>query len=107
LEVLRTNAAVAAATLQEVQFNRDHATINAPDDGVVLRKFAEERELVQTGEPVLLMGPRSGGYIVRTGLSDRDVVKLRLGDPATISLDAWPGRILKGKVVEIPGAADP
>jgi RND family efflux transporter MFP subunit len=107
LEVLRTNAAVAAATLQEVQFNRDYATINAPDDGVVLRKFAEARELVQAGAPVLLMGPRSGGYIVRTGLSDRDVVKLRLGDPATVSLDAWPGRVLKGKVVEIPGAADP
>ena len=107
LEVLRTNAAVAAATLQEVQFNRDHATNNAPDNGVVLRKFAEERELVQAGEPVLLMGPQSGGYIVRTGLSDRDVVKLRLGDPASISLDAWPGRILAGKVVEIPGAADP
>ena len=107
LEVLRTNAAVAAATLQEVQFNRDHATIDAPDNGVVLRKFAEERELVQAGEAVLLMGPQSGGYIVRTGLSDRDVVKLRLGDPASISLDAWPGRILEGKVVEIPGAADP
>lgn len=107
LEVLRTNAAVAAATLREVQFNRDYATIDAPDNGLILRKFAEERELVQAGQPVLLMGPQSGGYIVRTGLSDRDVVRLRLGDPATISLDAWPGQILTGKVVEIPGAADP
>lgn len=107
LEVLHTNAAVAAATLQEVQFNRDFSTIDAPDDGLILRKSAEERELVQAGQPILLMGPRSGGYIVRAGLADRDVVKLRLGDPATIQLDAWPGEILRGKVIEIPGAADP
>jgi RND family efflux transporter MFP subunit len=107
LEVLRTNAAVAAATLQEVQFNRDYSTIEAPDDGLILRKFAEERELVQAGEPILVMGPQSGGYIVRTGLADRDVVRLRIGDPATISLDAWPGKILTGRVIEIPGAADP
>jgi multidrug efflux system membrane fusion protein len=107
LEVLRTNAAVAAATLREVQFNRDYATIDAPDDGLILHKFAEERALVQAGEPILLMGPRSGGYIVRTGLADRDVVKLRIGDPATIRLDAWPGEVLQGKVIEIPGAADP
>jgi RND family efflux transporter MFP subunit len=107
LEVLRTNAAVAAATLQEVQFNRDYATINAPENGLILRKFVEQHELVQAGQPVLLLGPKSGGYIVRTGLSDRDVVKLRIGDPATIRLDAWPGEVLQGKVVEIPGAADP
>ncbi len=107
LEVLRTNAAVAAATLREVQFNRDFSTIDAPDDGLILRKFAEERELVQAGQAVLLMGPKSGGYIVRAGLADRDVVKLRLGDPASISLDAWPGEVLQGKVIEIPGAADP
>ncbi|MBM4222090.1 MAG: efflux RND transporter periplasmic adaptor subunit, partial [Gammaproteobacteria bacterium] len=106
-EVLRTNAAVAAATLQEVQFNRDYATIDAPDDGLILHKFVEQRELVQAGQAVLLMGPKSGGYIVRTGLSDRDVVKLRIGDPATVRLDAWPGEILHGKVVELPGAADP
>jgi RND family efflux transporter MFP subunit len=107
LEVLRTNAAVAAATLQEVQFNRDYATINAPENGLILRKFVEQHELVQAGQPVLLLGPKSGGYIVRTGLSDRDVVKLRIGDPATVRLDAWPGEVLQGKVVEIPGAADP
>jgi RND family efflux transporter MFP subunit len=107
LEVLHTNAAVATATLQEVQFNRDFSTIDAPDDGLILRKSAEARELVQAGQPILLLGPKASGYIVRTGLSDRDIVKLRLGDPATIRLDAWPGEVLQGKVIEIPGAADP
>lgn len=107
LEILHSNAVVAAATLREVQFNRDFSTIDAPDDGVILHKFAEARELVQAGQPILLMGPQSGGYVVRTGLADRDVVRLRLGDPATIRLDAWPGEVLQGKVIEIPGAADP
>ena len=46
LEGLRTQAATSQAQLRSVQFNRGYATIVAPRDGVVLRKLAQERELV-------------------------------------------------------------
>ncbi len=106
LEALRTQAAVARAALRAAEFNRNFSTISALRDGVVLRKLVEEREFVQAGQAVLVVGPKAGGYIVRAALSDRDVVRLRLGDPASVTTDAFPGQSFQGRVTVLPGAAD-
>jgi len=106
LEALRTQAAVARAALRAAEFDRNFSTIAALRDGVVLRKLVEEREFVQPGQAVLVVGPKAGGYIVRAALSDRDVVRLRLGDPAIVTTDAFPGQAFQGKVTVLPGAAD-
>ncbi len=106
LEALRTQAAVARAALKAAEFNRNFSAIAAPRDGIVLRKLVEEREFVQAGQAVLVVGPKAGGYIVRAALSDRDVVRLRLGDPASVTTDAFPGQVFAGRVTVLPGAAD-
>ena len=107
LEALRTQAAVAAAVLRTAEFNRSFARIVAPGEGVVLRKLVEEREFLPAGQPVLVVGPEASGFVVRASLSDRDVVRLRRGDPAAITLDAFPGRTLTGRIGLMPAAADP
>jgi RND family efflux transporter MFP subunit len=106
LQDLRTQAAMYSAQLKTARFNRGYAVIEAPGDGVVLRKLAEERELVPAGQPVILLGARDSGYVVRAALSDREIVQLKLGDPAEIRMDAWPGQAIPGTLVEISGAAD-
>ena len=106
LQDLRTQASVAQAQLNGAEFNRGYAVITAPGDGVVLRKLAEERELVPAGEAVLILGTRDRGYVVRAALSDREVVQLKLGDPAEIRMDAYPGSAIAGSLTEIAGAAD-
>lgn len=106
LETLRTQAAMTQAALRAAEFNRKFSTIPAPRDGVVLRKLVEEREFVQPGQTILVMGPRAGGYILRAGLSDRDIVRLRLGDPATVVIDAFPGQTFPGRITVLAAAAD-
>jgi len=106
LESLRTQAAVARAALRSAKFNREFAAIEARNDGVVLRKLVEEREFVQPGQPVLVVGPRAGGFIVRAGLADRDVVRLRLGDRAIVTVDAFPDQPLQGRITVLPAASD-
>lgn len=106
LEALRTQAAVAGAALRAAEFNQDYSTITARSDGVVLRKLVEEREFVQPGQPVLVVGPRAGGFIVKAGLSDRDIVRLQIGDPAAVTVDAFPDRQFPGRVTLLPAAAD-
>lgn len=81
LQDLRTQYAMSAARLKSARFNRGYSVITAPRDGVVLRKFAEERELTAAGAPVLLLGARDRGYVVKAALSDREIVQLKLGDP--------------------------
>ena len=107
LEDAGTAAAVTAAGLSSAEFNASHARIVAPTDGVVLRKLAEVGELIAAGQPVVVVGGADRGWIVRVGLADRDVVRVRQGDAATLSFDAWPGRAFAGKVANIAASADP
>ena len=72
----------------------------------MLRRLAEERELVSAGTPVLVLGAQDQGFIVRTGLADREIVQVRLGDAAQVRLDALPDATLRGKVTEVASAAD-
>lgn len=106
LQDLRTQSQVARAALRAASFNLGQATIVAPRDGIVLRRLGEEREVVPAGQPVVVLGARDGGYIVKVALADRDVVRLSLGDAASITMDAYPGRTLQGSVAQIAGAAE-
>lgn len=107
LQDLRTQASVAQAQATGARFNRGHAVITAPHDGVVLRRFVQEREIVGPGVPVLMVSGADRGHVVRAALADREIVQLALADRADIRLDAWPGRMFTGTVSEISGAADP
>jgi RND family efflux transporter MFP subunit len=107
VEDLETARSVSAATLRSALFNARHARIEAPADGVVLRRLAEPDELVAAGQPVLVVGNTNGGWIVRAALSDRDVVRVRAAMTAEATLDAFPGRQFTATVTEIAAAADP
>jgi membrane fusion protein, multidrug efflux system len=106
LQDLRTQAALQQAQLKSARFNQGYSVITAPVDAIVLRKLAEERELTPAGQPVLVLGARDQGYVVRAALADREIVQLKLGDPAEIRMDAYPGRAIPGTLTEIASAAD-
>lgn len=107
LQNLRTQREVAAAQLRAARFNRTYAVIMAPSDGTVLRRMVEENEFVPAGQPALILGSASRGYVVRAAVSDRDLLQLRRGDAVSVSLDAAPGQSLTGKISEVSQAADP
>jgi membrane fusion protein, multidrug efflux system len=106
LQDLRTQAAMAGAQFKSAQFNLGYSVISAPRDGMIMRKLAEERELVPAGAPVLVLGDSDRGYVVRAALADREIVHVKLGDKGNIRMDAFPGQPMTGTVVEIASAAD-
>ena len=107
LENARTQAEIARNSQRAARFNLQYSRIVAPRDGVVLRRFVEERELIAPGQPVLTLGADDEGYVVRTALSDRELVQVSIGDTARVQLDAYPDREWIGVINEIAGAADP
>jgi RND family efflux transporter MFP subunit len=102
-----TSAEVARADLATARFNRRYAVILATAGGVILARRAESGELVAPGAPVLVLGSRARGAVVRVGLADRDAVRVRHGDPAVVHFDALEGREFTGHVTEIAAAAEP
>jgi RND family efflux transporter MFP subunit len=106
LQDLRTQAALADAQYKSARFNLGHSVITAPQDGTVLRKLVEERELVPAGAPVLIFGESGRGFVVRAALADREIVNVKRGDKGEIRMDAFPGQAMSGTVVEVASAAD-
>lgn len=106
-EDLGTAATIAQAQFATANYNHGYAQIVAPADGLVLRRLSEERELVAPGQPVLVLSRAHSGYVLRLGLPDRDIVKLKLGDPAQLEFDAYPQQRFAAKIAELGGAADP
>jgi RND family efflux transporter MFP subunit len=97
---------VASADLTTARFNRRFAAIVMPAAGVVLERAKEPGELVAAGEPVLVVATGTRGHVLRVGLADRDVVRVRRGSAARVRFDAFPGEHFDGRVTEIGGAAN-
>lgn len=102
-----TALSVAKATLEIVRFNKVHSTISAPDDGLILKKLVKENEIVSSGFPVLLFGSTGKNWKVRTGLSDRDVVKVNPGDSASVTFDAYPGEKFSAVIDQVGEMSNP
>ncbi|MEL6391228.1 MAG: efflux RND transporter periplasmic adaptor subunit [Bacteroidota bacterium] len=105
---LETALTVAQRDLEIAGFNQQYAQIYAPNNGRVLRKFAEAGELVGPGSPIYRIASEGRNeFVLRVGLSDRDYVNIALGDAAELRLDAYPDQVFEAQVSELSAAADP
>ena len=104
---LTTALQMAKASLDSAEFHARFTRIEAPEDGVVLSRLGEPREMVSPGQPLLVLGVTSRGWVVEAAIADRDVVRVKVGDEATVELDAFPGRAFRATVSTIAAAADP
>jgi len=102
-----TAVRMARSNLEIAVFNLDHSSITAPDDGLILKRLAEPNELVAPGSPVFVFASSSGGWVVRTGVTDRDMIRLQLGDSAAVSFELYDNVSFAARVSEIAGTADP
>lgn len=105
LQNAQTGVDFARAGVDAAAFNANRATIVAPDDGRIDRRFVEPGEVVAPGRPVVHVSGRSKGAIVRLGVSDRDALRVREGDEAKVTLDAKPEAPLVGHVSQIANVA--
>src|SRR5256886_2922691 len=77
----------------------------SPLTGLVLRKAMEVGETATPGAPILtLMDPND--LWLRAYVSETDLGRIRLGQAATLSVDAFPGRRFAGVIREIASEAE-
>lgn len=105
LQDAQTAYDLAEAGLRAARFNREHSVIAAPDSGTILRRMAEPEELAPAGQPILAFAGDAGGWIVRTGIAEPDVLRLRLGDKAVVRNSD--GASVAAAVSQIAEGADP
>jgi multidrug efflux system membrane fusion protein len=98
---------VAESNLAIARFNQTHSKIAAPDNGIILKQFVKENELVSQGYPVFLFGTSGRYWKVKAGISDRDIVKISQGDSASVTFDAWTGVKFPATVEQVGEMGNP
>jgi RND family efflux transporter MFP subunit len=111
LEQLQDATSAYEAALENkniAEFNQRFSYIVAPENGKIISKLNEEHELVGPGMPVIIFSEQGKDeWVVKAGLSDKDIIKVKKGDKAEISLDAFPNKSFNAFVSQVSEAADP
>lgn len=100
-DIVAAQAAVdqAQAQLDLAQFNLENATLVAPFEGIVGAISMNPGEMVSAQTFITVLDPMS--VRVDVNVDETDVVKVRVGMPATVTLEALPDRRLTGRVVGV------
>jgi len=107
LEAAQMGSTFSEKNKEIATFNRKYSKITAPANGTILRKLAEPNELIGPGMPVFFFGSREKAMVIKVSITDKDIIYLHLGDPATVRFDAYPDKTFEGTVQEIASMADP
>jgi len=98
---------LAKSQVQIADFNLEHSRIKAPTDGKIQKILVEASEVIAPGYPAILFASTENDWVVRASLTDKDIVKLSLGDSARVYMDAFPGAPFRAEIVELGTVADP
>lgn len=93
-----------SAALQSSQIDLDRTNIRAPVDGVVVSRNVDVGQTVAASlaAPTLfLIAQDLTKMQVDTNVSEADVGRVRVNQPATFTVDAYPGQVFTGSVTSI------
>jgi RND family efflux transporter MFP subunit len=102
----RAALAAAAAQLDQLRARLGYATVRAPLTGIVTEKLVEAGDVVGQQTRLFAIADVTT-MVVRVRLSELDVVQVSAGDRVEVMLDAFPGRLLTGRIRRIFPSADP
>jgi len=91
------------AALEVAQVNLGYTRITAPGDGTVGERQVRPGQLVSPGTQALTFVPNIKW--VQANYRETQLTHIKVGDPAEITVDTFPGQKLRGKVLEIAPAS--
>jgi HlyD family secretion protein len=105
IEAVEAQVRQAEAALYLAQLQVSKATVRAPVDGVVVRVPTAAGATANSGS--LLAVLMTGGVEVTIPVEETRLPDLRVGQPATIRVDAYPDRVFAGEVAILAPRVNP
>ncbi len=109
IRVAEFGIASAQATLKELRTSLQKTIVVAPVNGIISKLSIEKGERVvgtlQMAGTEMMRIANLRSMEVQVEVSENDILKVSVGDEADIEVDAYLGRIFKGKVSEIASSA--
>jgi membrane fusion protein, multidrug efflux system len=97
LAALRGQQQEAQSQLEAVQLDLSYTTISAPISGYIAQKSIQVGDSVQKAQPLMAVVPLHDVY-VEANFKESQLKNVRLGQPAIIEADIYPGYLYHGKV---------
>jgi membrane fusion protein (multidrug efflux system) len=104
LNVLESQKAQAAATLEGQQAAKNLAAINlgytrivAPVDGMVSERLVRAGQYLSVGTQAISLVPLPNVWVI-ANYKETQMTNIRIGQQARITVDAFPGKVLHGRV---------
>ena len=94
---------LAKAQLDQALLDLEHTTVRAPVAGVVSKKSVEAGQVIQRGQPLLAIIPQEEVWIT-ANFKETQLASMHPGQEAAVSVDAYKGRVFKGRVDSIASA---
>ena len=106
---LRAQVRMDSFMLEEARSAYEKTIITAPVDGVVLSVHKEPGEMVVVGTintpgSVILRIAKLDTILVEAGVDETEIVRVRVGQPVRVRVDAFPDTLFHGRVVRIAGS---
>jgi len=99
---------MAKKSLQIAEFNVAYSQIRSPIEGKVIKQLMQEGEITGPGIPVYyIMGVKQTDWKIVAGLTDKNWGRIKKGEKAKITLDAYPGWIIESEVTRLADVANP
>jgi multidrug resistance efflux pump len=95
--VLEANIMRAKARLAHANADLEASRIRAPDDGAIVRWLVQPGGSVEVGKPVMSMWVGKDVWI-EAWIDEDDISRVRVGSPATVTLQSFPEREFSGSV---------
>jgi membrane fusion protein (multidrug efflux system) len=104
IEVLEAKVQEAGAALQMAEIRLQETKILSPISGVVSRRLADQGQVVQVGQPLLIVNDPAEKWVV-ANVEETKIRRVRQGAGVKVEVDAFPGRDFEGQVEFIGSAA--
>jgi membrane fusion protein, multidrug efflux system len=92
--------AVKRVKIEQQKLKLTYGKVYAPSSGRIGKKTIEAGQFVQAGQPLMTIVQDNSFWVV-ANFKETQVGKLKIGSEAELKLDAYPDKIMKGKVVSI------
>jgi membrane fusion protein (multidrug efflux system) len=105
-EIAQADATVARAHAlrRQSELNLSYTTVLSPIDGVAGNRTLRAGQFVQAGTQLMSLVPSNGAYVV-ANFKETQLSEVREGQPVEISVDTYPGVIVRGHVDSLAPAS--
>ncbi|MDH4264454.1 MAG: HlyD family secretion protein [Deltaproteobacteria bacterium] len=104
IESLKAKVREAEAALRLAEIRFQETTIYSPIRGVISKRLADQGQMVQPGQPILIVNDPEDKWVV-ANVEETHVRRVRQAAEVKVEVDAFPNRTFEGRVEFIGAAA--